>query len=434
MGYFEQILEDIQEGKKKPAKAFSYYDLFTDGTGTGTPVPVKEHPFMYDKFAEQYRAQRGATGNRAPAYTGIPGGRYSDEEGNTVVLPDMSYRSRMNAGTGAYREAMDEASNAYGNMYEENEKDVDSRIAQLDREISDIENRLKNWSVEEAMGKYKFLWEGDPSTLASYKQNMRSAEQTENIRKATEEASKASTIQQAWKQNGIDLEVARYDVAAAKNAYAEAKANNDEVGMRRANTDLERAQAKLNRVNRENEMLRGKVMDSLGITLDSMETLEDAGNGEGNSREGSGNLNDDIAQAEVMKTLDTDISLLDKKFDTDNIPIDKKSKAKYVKDGLAEVEEARKAVNGSDLSKDQKRERLEKLADLEKKIRNYAKPASKGGQETNKDKAYYQGELDNMTSIGQLVKQGYRWLQDAKKAGATHKYLEDAIKKAQSRK
>lgn len=450
MSYLEQILGQRPYIKKDEEKPYSIFPYPNDGTGTGTPVQVREAPLMYDKFAEQYRSANAARGNRAPSYVGNSSNVFTDDDGSTLRLPDMSYTDRMNRTTDSYRELMDEAENAYVNASEENDKAVDARIAQLDRQIAEIEEKLKDYSVEEAMGKYKFLWEGDPSTLASYRQNKRNAEQTESIRKATEDASKASTLQQAWKQNGIDLEVARYDVAAAKNAYNEAKANADENGMRRASVDLERAQAKLNRVTRENDMLRSKLMDSLGITVEASDELETVGNksenegGNGGGNEGgnkggneggneSGNLNDDLANAETIKILDDNIDAISSQFDVDNMNIDKKQKRDMVKQGLADVKDAEKQVKNSSLSRDQKNNRLDKLRELEKKIRNFAKPVNKGGQGTKLTLDDYQKALDGMTSIGQLVKKGYNWLVAAKNAGATHQYLDTAISKARGK-
>ena len=434
MSYLEQILGQRPYIKKDEEKPYSIFPYPNDGTGTGTPVAVREAPLMYDKFAEQYRAGSAARGNRAPSYVGNSSNVYTDDDGSTLRLPDMSYTDRMNRTTDSYRELMDEAENAYVNASEENDKAVDARIAQLDRQIAEIEEKLKDYSVEEAMGKYKFLWEGDPSTLATYRQGKRNAEQTESIRKATEDASKASTLQQAWKQTGIDLEVARYDVAAAQNAYNEAKANGDENGMRRADVELDRARAKLNRVNRENDILRSKLMDSLGISVEASDELETAGNQGGNDGgNGGGNLNDDLANAESIKTLDGNIDAISSEFDVDNMNIDKKQKLAMVKQGLADVKDAIKQVEDSSLSTEQKNARLTKLRELEKKIRNFGKPASKGGQGTKATVDDYQKALDGMSSIGQLVKKGYSWLVAAKNAGATHQYLDTAISKARGK-
>lgn len=426
MSYLEQILGQRPYIKKDEEKPYSIFPYPNDGTGTGTPVAVREAPLMYDKFSEQYRAGSAARGNRAPSYVGNSSDMFTDD-GSTLRLPDMSYNDRMNRTTDSYRELMDEAEIAYVNASEENDKTVDARIAQLDRQIAEIEAKLKDYSVEEAMGKYKFLWEGDPSTLASYRQNKRNAEQTESIRKATEDASKASTLQQAWKQNGIDLEVARYDVAVAQNAYNEANANADKNGMRRASIDLERAQAKLNRVNRENEMLRGKLMDSLGITVETSDELETAGNQGGNE---SVNLDDDLDNAEAIKILDDNIDAISSQFDVDNMPIDKKQKLDMLKQGLADVKEAEEQVKNSSLSRDQKNTRLAKLREVKKNIRNFSKPVNKGGQGTKATVDDYQKALDGMKSKSQLVDMGYKWLKAAKDAGAMHKYLDAAIDNA----
>ena len=84
MSYLEQILGQRPYIKKDEEKPYSIFPYPNDGTGTGTPVAVREAPLMYDKFAEQYRAGSAARGNRAPSYVGNSSNVYTDDDGSTL--------------------------------------------------------------------------------------------------------------------------------------------------------------------------------------------------------------------------------------------------------------------------------------------------------------------------------------------------------------
>lgn len=297
------------------------------------------------------------------------------------------------------------------------------RIAQIKKRLAEIAEEKKKYNVEEEIGKYKFLYDNDPSVLMNYKQNLRNNEINREIKKSSEDATKASNLQSAWKQNGIDLEVARYDLAAAKNAYNEANGAGNTDAMKRARIDIERAQAKYNRIAKENEILRGQMMNSLGINLGDEQKVET----EVNDGKGDTDYEKDLADAEAMKVIDQDIDLLDKAIAVDNVNVDKKTKLGNVQKWLADIEKSKKAVEDSNLDRTKKTERLTKLADMEKKVRDYAKPSPKGGQGTKMTKDDYQKALDGLTTKGQLVAKGYKWLTAAKNMGATHKYLDAAI-------
>lgn len=306
----------------------------------------------------------------------------------------------------------------YGEMVANPNK---ARIAEIDRELAELRAKLDSDDVEEAMGRYKFLYDADPSTLTNYHQQKRTEKMNAEMRKATEAATRESNLQTAWKQNGIDLEVARYDLAAAQNAYNEAKGAGNTDAMKRAMTDVKRAQAKYDRVSRENETLRDKMMTSLGVSLGV----------EGNDTPEVNDVDEkyanDIAEAEAIKKLDGSLELLDKQIVVDNVNVDKKTKAANVKQWLADIAKAKSDVSESNLSTEQQNARLSKLADMERKVRDYAKSKSKGGQGTTPTTEDYQKTLDGLTTKGQLVAKGYRWLTAAKNAGATHKYLDAAI-------
>lgn len=300
------------------------------------------------------------------------------------------------------------------------------RIAQIKKRLAEIAEEKKKYNVEEEIGKYKFLYDNDPSVLMNYRQNLRNDEINREIRKSSEDATKASNLQAAWKQNAIDLEVARYDLAAAQNAYNEAKGAGNTDAMKRAMTDITRSQAKYNRIARENETLRGQMMTALGIDLGDEKELQTVAETPAGT-----NLDKDIADAEAIKKLDGNLDRLDKEIVVDNVNVDKKTKAANVKNWLSDIEQAKKDVDASSLSTEQKEARKTKLADMEAKVRSYAKPSPKGGQGTSMTKEDYEKAIAGKNDL-ELAKLGYSFLLAAKKAGVP--VSERALNLAKSRK
>lgn len=300
------------------------------------------------------------------------------------------------------------------------------RIAQIKKRLAEIAEEKKKYNVEEEIGKYKFLYDNDPSVLMNYKQNLRNNEMNREIRKSSEDATKASNLQAAWKQNGIDLEVAKYDLAAAKNAYSEAKGAGNTDAMKRAAIDIERAQAKYNRIAKENETLRGQMMTALGIDLGDEKELQTV-----DDKPAGTSFDNDIADVEAINKLDGELSLLDKAIVVDNVNVDKKTKAANVKKWLDDIEQAKKDVDASPLSTEQKNARQTKLAELEAKVRGYAKPKGKGGQGTSMTKEDYEKAIAGKNDL-ELAKLGYSFLLAAKNAGVP--VSERALNLAKSKK
>lgn len=297
----------------------------------------------------------------------------------------------------------------------------EERIAQIRKRLAEIAEEKKKYNMEEEIGKYKFLYDNDPSVLMNYKQNLRNAEQTEKIRKATEDATKASNAQNAYKQNAIDLEGAKYELAASKDAYKTAQANGNEEGMRKAYLDIQRSQAKLNRLNKENESLRTKYMRDLGITDEAVgDASEIAVDGY--------DLEGDVGRVTELKKLTGELDRLDKAYAVDNMPIAKDAKSAKVKQGLAEVARAEETVKASDIDESKKQEMLTKLADIRKNIVNFGKPSGKGGQGTTMTKEDYESALKGKNPT-QIRAQGSKWLAAAKKAGVVglDQYIKEAI-------
>lgn len=148
--------------------------------------------------------------------------------------------------------------------------DKSTRIAEIQRRLDEIKREKEKYDMEGKMGEYKFLYDADPSTYTTYKQNLRSNEQTKAIRKASEDATKASQAQTAWRQLLIDEEQAKYDRQAQQNKATEAKRSGNSVAYSEAMTELSRLNAKMNRLNRDKEEYRNRFAEMLGLSKEDL--------------------------------------------------------------------------------------------------------------------------------------------------------------------
>lgn len=148
--------------------------------------------------------------------------------------------------------------------------DKSTRIAEIQRRLDEIKREKAKYDMEGKMGEYKFLYDADPSTYTTYKQNLRSNEQTNAIRKASEDATKASQAQTAWRQLLIDEETAKYDAQAAQNRVNEAKQSGNAQAYSEAMTELSRINAKIKRLNRDKDEYRNRFAEMLGVSREEM--------------------------------------------------------------------------------------------------------------------------------------------------------------------
>lgn len=284
----------------------------------------------------------------------------------------------------------------------------------------------------DAIGRYQFEIEGDPSVLIANENAKRTEAMNESIRQATEQATKSSELQNAIKQNAIDLESAMYELRDAERAYNEANNNGNETEIDKARLLLERKRATYNRLAKEKEAFRSMLMNGLGIPTESTESTEIGVD------DGVYDFDADIEAAKRINELDGALNLLEKEIAPDNIAISRSDKESKANEWLTKLAEAKKVVEASNLSTENKNNRLLKIAELEKKVNDFSKPESKGGQgivkkSIVKDKAYYQDKI-NGKNIYQLEDLGLEELQAAKKAGATHPSLDDVINRLQQGK
>lgn len=152
-----------------------------------------------------------------------------------------------------------------------------SQIEMLNKQIAELEKQIKDYDMEGEMGKYKFLYDADPSTYTSYQQNKRSAAQTEAIRKANEEATKASNAQTAWRQLLIDEETEKYKKIDAEDKAKKAFAAGNTDEYKEAMKQVKRSEATLARYDRDKEQYRNKFNTMLGLSVGEQGQTDETG-------------------------------------------------------------------------------------------------------------------------------------------------------------
>lgn len=139
------------------------------------------------------------------------------------------------------------------------------RLKALEAELAEIRKQKAAYDPEAEMGKYKFLYDADPSTYTNYQQNKRNAATTEAIRKANEEATKASNAQTAWRQLLIDDETEKYKKIDAEDRAKKALAAGDMDAYTEAMKQAKRSEATMARYARDKEQYRSKFGKMLGM-------------------------------------------------------------------------------------------------------------------------------------------------------------------------
>lgn len=305
--------------------------------------------------------------------------------------------------------------------------DKSTRIAEIQRRLDEIKREKEKYDVEEKMGEYKFLYDADPSTYTTYKQNLRSNEQTNAIRKASEDATKASQAQTAWRQLLIDEETAKYEKMDAENKVRAAQQSGDAAAYRDAKVGLSRINAKMNRLAKDKDEYRNKFAEMLGL---SKADLGEPANGDWD--EGNDVTYGKLKQYEEFKNgIPTNIKDL-------RIRLNKMKKDER----KSKVDEHRAKINNLTstwdsikdiLSPEQRKDVDSQLADYSDAIENFKKK-----QGTVRDKAFYKNYLESnptATATKLSTKFSLNELKDMRdKYGLKHANLENAIILASGRK
>ena len=288
-----------------------------------------------------------------------------------------------------------------------------TRIAEIQRRLDEIKREKEKYDMEGKMGEYKFLYDADPSTYMSYKQNLRSNEQTNAIRKASEDATKASQAQTAWRQLLIDEETAKYDAQAAQNRVNEAKQSGNAQAYSEAMTELSRINAKINRLNRDKDEYRNRFAEMLGV---SRKEMGEPANGDWNKESDTdyGKLKALENLSGKLKTGMDDLRKRDAMTDQQKKKIDATSRSNLAL--YRDIYKNNKDVLGSDPQADFEK----RLNEFEDTITNFKK-----SQPTTMTQEKY-----SKFTASQLVKRGLRQLQKDKASGLKHPDLDWAISNA----
>lgn len=297
--------------------------------------------------------------------------------------------------------------------------DNSAKIEQITRRLAEIREEKKALDTEREMAEYKFLYEADPSAYMNLMHNRKTAEQTEQIRKGSEEATRQANLQSAYKENSNGLMVARYDLSDAENAYREAQASGDPERAERAYISLKRARANYDKLAKENGVLRERVMKAFGLTGEPQG--EPSGAIDIDRKEAD---DGDRIHAESVKNLKdyqgalAEISVLANKVKTDNMPVSKAEKAKRVKELSDKVDSLQEIIRNANVGDTQKAEAQKQLDSLREQVRTFSKPSAKGGQGVNKTKEDYQKAISGMSNPYMMAKYGTAWIKAAQASGA----------------
>ena len=307
-----------------------------------------------------------------------------------------------------------------------------SQIAELDRKIAELKNRIssKYGDIGDPVSRYRFVYENDASGYQNAVQGDRSHRQAKELavinhknalelQKASQEKTDRQQAIDAWKQNSIDLDSARYSVAAAENAYRQAVESNDTDAIRKAGIDLQRARGVYNRNLRENEALRGKVGQFIGFSDKDQ------------PKEQKIDLDDtmvrDVQNAESFTRDKGEVERIDSK--PDNVAVPKAQKKAYIESTTMKLDYFENKVKNSTLSQKQKNDLLDLVAQKRKELAEYAKSKGKGGQGTIETASDYEAAVAGK-SRGEIRKNGVAWLKAAKKAGASIADIDAIINEA----
>lgn len=290
---------------------------------------------------------------------------------------------------------------------------AEDRIRELDAEIAKYKQELASYDTESEMGKYKFVWDGDPSTYTTVQQNKRNAEETRKIREASEAATKASNAQTAWKQLVLNMEDEKYKLASAQNRANEARATGNRSAYIEAMNDVKRSEAALTRFQREQAEYRKKFASMLGVALEDDTKAQDVAY----KPEDDDNVKGIDAYEQLKANLDKG------KTDLRNRPnkMSKQEKNKLIKNAKNNLANFRQTAEGLKFLNPQTRSDLDKmLTEYEDSIPKFSKSQST---------VMTQEEFGKKT-YAQLVAMGLKQLRQYQAQGFTNPKLEQALANA----
>ena len=267
---------------------------------------------------------------------------------------------------------------------------------------------------EMRVAREKYVQTGDPSALLSLSAAREQALQNKELRESSEKATARENLTTAWKEAGQQALMASYALQNAQNKYNAAKGGTDSNAMAAARTELEQAKNEYSRSTAIYNKLNAQAMKELGIEADEYSQATAAA-----IPEAEGGENADVKAVEEAVTALKKIENLGASIETDNVKIDAKQKTQQINEWKEQIKRLEDKIEASNLSEEKKTEAKGKIEALLKKVNDYAKAESKGGQGVKakpKTKEDYEAEISGLNNL-QLAKKGSTFLKEAKKMG-----------------
>lgn len=269
-------------------------------------------------------------------------------------------------------------------------EDRTNRIAELDKKIADLKNRIANWDGEGAIARYRFVYENDPSIYTQRFQSERSHKHALDLQKESQKKTDVQQKMDAWKQNSIDMDNARYSVAHWQQQLTAAKNAHDTKAYDNAKIELDRANAAYRRALRNNESLQKQVGSIFGFPQEPENPAKETVQG--------GEVDQDRVAMENFNAMKNELDLID--ASVDNMPVDKKAKAQFIAEKNAQIDEAEKRIRSSDMLEADKNGLLKLAAEKRKALKDYSKPQGKGGQGTKMEPGDWAKSVDRKNADG----------------------------------
>ncbi len=256
-----------------------------------------------------------------------------------------------------------------------------SRIEQLQVEIASLEKQIKDYDEEEAMGRYKFQYDADPSTYTNTMQSRRNAEDTRRIREASDRATNQANILNSWKSAGANTEQNYWAMLKAKNDFEAAKGTKNHELVRSTKTAFKQAEAAYNRSLREQDELGAKVAELFGMSFESPKSVEEVG------------LDDpDVKYSRELADMDKKLGDLKQKLNPENTLGEYKTDIDETRrNAKRELAQYRRMVEESSLKPEEKKAILADISELDNMATKWT--TQKGGTPPRK---YNEKELEDI--------------------------------------
>lgn len=319
------------------------------------------------------------------------------------------------------------------------DNDRNARIAEIDKRIAELNNKIANWDGEGAIARYKFVYENDPSAYLTRFQNLRTHEQAKeladinhkNAMELQKESQKRTDTQQkmdAWKQSSIEMDEARYNVNYWQQKANEALNARDRSRYEEAVIELKRANAKLKRASRNSESLEKQMSAHFGLNN------APEGNAQADFKVDQDDPN--IAGIDRFHALNKRLNDIDLSFGSQ--PLDYK---KQMLPKINETEEVlgqlRNEIESTVTNEKDKDDLLNGVRAKELELKKFKTPAKYGGPKRKMQPGDWKNAVDAKNPDGtpltrtQLTKKyGYAFLLKAQQEGATNPNLEAALSNA----